>query len=149
MKVYTIGFTQKSAKEFFMLLKSSHTKRIIDVRLNNTSQLAGFTKQNDLKYFLKEICDIDYMHAPELAPTPDILKSYRANKKAGWEKFREQFLELMIKRNIEKYFDKTLFDGGCLLCAENQPHYCHRLLVAEYLKTHWHDEKIDIDNLVE
>jgi len=134
--VYTIGFTKKTAAEFFELLRKSGTKRIVDVRLNNVSQLAGFSKRDDLKYFLKQICGIDYVHEPLLAPTKDILDAYKKHK-GDWEIYEPAFLLLMKKREIEKRLDPSTIKGGCLLCSEEKPHHCHRRLVGEYLSEHW------------
>lgn len=132
MNIYSIGFTQKSAEKFFKLILENNITMLIDVRLNNTSQLAGFAKRDDLKFFLKEICNCEYIHIPDLAPTKEILKPYQ-DKKITWQVYEERFLNLMAKRNIEKYLDTTYFDQGCLLCSEHEPHYCHRRLVIEYL----------------
>ena len=142
--VYTIGFTKKTASEFFELLRKSGAKRVVDVRLNNVSQLAGFSKRDDLKYFLKEICEIDYIHLPILAPTQDILDAYK-KQKGDWKVYEPAFLALMRKREIEKQIDPAIIRGGCLLCSEAQPHHCHRRLVAEYLRQHWGD--LDISHL--
>jgi uncharacterized protein (DUF488 family) len=134
--VYTIGFTKKTAAEFFGLLSESGAKRVVDVRLNNVSQLAGFSKRGDLKYFLKEICEIDYIHLPILAPTQDILDAYKRHK-GDWNVYEPAFLDLMKKREIEKQIDPAIIKRGCLLCSEDKPHHCHRRLVAEYLRQHW------------
>ncbi|MCP9456720.1 MAG: DUF488 domain-containing protein [Nitrospira sp.] len=141
MKLFTIGFTKKSAEAFFTKLKRSGAKRVVDVRLNNVSQLAGFAKRNDLQFFLREICHMDYVHVPELAPTQDILDEYKKNK-GDWGVYEQKFLELMRKREIEKKIDPALIADGCLLCSEDQPHHCHRRLVAEYLKSHWGDVEV-------
>ncbi len=146
MKIFTIGFTQKKADKFFGLLKDSGAKRLIDVRLNNVSQLAGFAKRDDLKYFLENLCDMEYMHIPELAPTKNILDDYK-KKKIIWDDYEKKFLELMENRRIEKTLKKDLLDGSCLLCSEKEPHHCHRRSVAEYLRKHW-DEEIEIKHLV-
>ncbi len=130
--VFTIGFTKKNAETFFNFIKSSGIKTLIDVRLNNVSQLAGFAKKNDLKFFLNELCEAKYIHLPDLAPTKNILSSYK-KKEISWEKYEEDFLNLMVKRNIEKIVTPTLLDDGCLLCSEHEPHFCHRRLVVEYL----------------
>jgi len=136
LQILTIGFTQKSARKFFELLKQSGAKRIVDVRLNNVSQLAGFAKREDLKYFANEICHIDYVHAPELAPTQEILDDYK--KRGGdWATYEAKFLELMAQRKIEETTSKEILHQGCLLCSEDKPHHCHRRLVAEYLKGKW------------
>ncbi|PNA03628.1 MULTISPECIES: DUF488 family protein [unclassified Pseudomonas] len=147
MKILTIGFTEKKAERFFSLIKISGTKRVVDVRLNNISQLSGFAKRDDLKYFLTEICDVDYVHLPDLAPTKEILSPYQ-KKDITWQQYEEKFMNLMAKRNIEKYVRRDIMDGGCLLCSEHQPHQCHRRLVTEYLKEHWSDESIDVKHLV-
>jgi len=141
MKLYTIGFTKTSAESFFTRLKRSGARRIVDVRLNNVSQLAGFAKRDDLRFFLREICNMDYVHLPELAPTQDILDEYKKNK-GDWAVYERKFLELMRAREIEKKIDPALIADGCLLCSEDKPHYCHRRLVAEYLKSHWGDVEI-------
>ena len=140
--VHTIGFTKKTAAEFFELLRGSFTKRVVDVRLNNVSQLAGFSKRDDLKYFLKEICRIEYVHVPLLAPTADILAAYGQHKNE-WKDYEPAFLELMKKREIEKRIDPAIIKGGCLLCSEATPHYCHRRLVVEYLRQHWGDLTVE------
>jgi uncharacterized protein (DUF488 family) len=141
IELFTIGFTQKSAEVFFDSLIASGIKRVIDVRLNNVSQLAGFTKRRDLEYFLKTIGQISYVHLPELAPTKDILDAYK-KKKGDWEVYERQFLALMKQRKIEEKISPELLDGGCLLCSEPTPHHCHRRLVAEYLQQNWGEVKI-------
>jgi len=141
MKLFTIGFTKKSAEAFFTKLKLSGAKRVVDVRLNNVSQLAGFAIRNDLEFFLREICHMDYVHVPELAPTQDILDEYKKNK-GDWAVYEQKFLELMRKREIEKRVDPAVIADGCLLCSEDKPHHCHRRLVAEYLKSHWGDVEV-------
>ena len=144
MKIFTIGFTKKSAHEFFELLRTSGTKRIIDVRLNNVSQLAGFAKRDNLPYFLKEICGIDYLHLLDLAPTQEMLVEYRKKHK-DWNKYEKQFLNLMRERRVENKIAKEIIAEGCLLCSEDKPHYCHRRLVAQYLHEHWGD--VDVHHL--
>ncbi|MCX7113383.1 MAG: DUF488 domain-containing protein [Proteobacteria bacterium] len=139
MKTYTIGFTQKNAQKFFTLIKRNNVARIVDVRLNNVSQLAGFAKHEDLKYFLSEICDADYIHVKELAPTKDILDAYKKNI-ITWEAYEDKFLDLMSKRYIERSIDKNILENGCLLCSEHKPHHCHRRLVVDYLNQHWGNE---------
>lgn len=144
MKVFTIGFTKKNARQFFETLRKSGTKRVVDVRLNNVSQLAGFAKRDDLKFFLKEVCDIDYVHVPDLAPTKEMLDEYK-KLKGDWNIYEKRFLDLMEKRRIEERIPKEVIAEGCLLCSEDKPHHCHRRLVAEYLKQHWGD--LDISHL--
>lgn len=136
MKLFTIGFTKKTARDFFEMLRESGAKRIVDVRLNNVSQLAGFAKKKDLAYFLEKIGGLEYVHAPELAPTQEILDAYKKNK-GEWKAYEENFLSLMKERKIENTLSKEVISDGCLLCSEHEPHHCHRRLVAEYLKQHW------------
>ena len=141
MKLLTIGFTKKPARRFFELLCESGTKRVIDVRLNNWSQLAGFAKWNDLAYFL-ELHGMDYIYLPqELAPTKDMLDDYRKGR-SNWKTYEDRFIKLMYERRIEEKVPKEIIADGCLLCSEDKPHYCHRRLVAEYLKQHWGDVDI-------
>src|SRR5689334_8006461 len=131
MKVFTIGFTKTTAQRFFERLKNSGATALVDVRLKNVSQLAGFAKRDDLDYFTNEICRIRYQHLPLLAPTKDILEEYRSG--GGWDVYAQKFQSLMERRHIEK-LDRSPLDGACLLCSENEPHHCHRRLVAEYLR---------------
>ena len=142
MKIFTIGFTKKSAETFFTRLKNAGVRRLIDVRLNNVSQLAGFTKKDDLRYFSKAICGIDYLHLAELAPTAEILDPYKKAKNGDWQLYERQFLDLMRSRHIETTAQELLEDG-CLLCSEERPHHCHRRLVAEYLREHWGNVQIE------
>jgi uncharacterized protein (DUF488 family) len=136
MKIFTIGFTKKTAEKFFTELKHAGVKTIVDVRLNNVSQLAGFTKKDDLRYFTKAICGIEYVHLLELAPTPDILDAYKKHK-GDWSLYEQQFLKLIASRRIEETISPNLLEQACLLCSEEKPHNCHRRLVAEYLKDKW------------
>lgn len=142
MKIFTMGFTRKSAETFFTRLKSACVKRLVDVRLNNVSQLAGFTKKDDLRYFTKVICGIDYVHIHDLAPTQDILDAYKKHK-GDWNVYEHQFLDLMRSRRIEETVSHEMLDGGCLLCSEEKPHHCHRRLVAEYLQDKWGNVQIE------
>jgi len=132
IRLFTIGFTKKSAETFFTKLSAAGVKRVIDIRLNNVSQLAGFAKRDDLRYFLKILCDMDYIHSPALAPTKDILDAYR-NNKGDWSVYEDRFLDLLSERKAEEGISRELLDGGCLLCSEDKPDHCHRRLVAEYL----------------
>ena len=141
MKVFTIGFTKKSAQQFFDMLRRSGAKRVVDVRLNNVSQLAGFAKRDDLKFFLKEVCGMDYVHTPELAPTQEMLDEYK-KLKGDWQTYERRFLDLMETRRIENRIPKELVAEGCLLCSEDKPHHCHRRLVADYLCQRWGDIQI-------
>ncbi|MGC0802061.1 DUF488 domain-containing protein [Pantoea agglomerans] len=135
MNVYSIGFTEKSAEIFFNLINSQPIKKLIDVRLNNVSQLAGFAKKKDLQYFLRELCNVEYLHILDLAPTKEILDPYKKGN-VSWEIYEDNFMNLMAKRNIER-IDKELISDGCLLCSEHKPHHCHRRLVLEYLNKQW------------
>ena len=135
MDIYTIGFTQKNAEKFFKFLRDSGVKTLVDVRLNNVSQLAGFAKKDDLKFFLRELCGAEYVHSPELAPTKDILNAYKKGE-MPWNVYEDKFLNLMAQRNIEKSIKSELLDHGCFLCSEHEPHFCHRRLVVEYLNEH-------------
>jgi uncharacterized protein (DUF488 family) len=142
MEIYSIGFTQKSAGEFFGALKANGIERLLDVRLNNTSQLAAFTKHSDLPYFLREICNADYEHEPLLAPTQEILDAYK-KRKGDWEAYEVEFLALMRSRTIESVLDKKSFERRTvLLCSELTAEHCHRRLVLEYLLQKWGDVTI-------
>jgi uncharacterized protein (DUF488 family) len=144
MKIFTIGFTKTSAEGFFTRLQKAGVNRLVDVRLHNVSQLAGFAKRDDLRYFLKAICCIDYIHRPELAPTDDMLDEYK--KRGGqWSEYEKRFLDLMAVRHVEATIVPEALDGACLLCSEDKPHHCHRRLVAEYLMGKWHH--VDITHL--
>jgi len=136
MKIFTIGFTGKTAEEFFDGLKRAGAKRVVDIRLNNVSQLAGFSKQHDLKYFLKKICRIGYEHRKTLTPTKEILNSYQ-NKRISWDEYEERFLKLIAGRKIEQKIKPAKLEDACLLCSEHKADKCHRRLVAEYLQKQW------------
>lgn len=136
--VTTIGFTQTTAKAFFERLKAADVRSVVDVRLHNTSQLAGFAKAEDLAYFLQAIGGIAYRHEPLLAPSDDILKAFK-KQKGDWRVYERQFLDLMTERRIEDRLRPEAFDGACLLCSEATPHHCHRRLVCEYLNGKWND----------
>jgi len=136
MKLFTIGFTKKSAEVFFGRIADAGVKRLADVRLNNVSQLAGFAKKDDLRYFLRAICGIPYEHFPELAPTQEMLDAFK-KQKGNWDLYERRFLELMRERRIEEGAGRKLLDGDCLLCSEETPEHCHRRLVAEYLREKW------------
>lgn len=136
MRIYTIGFTKKSAKKFFEILKANDIAQIVDVRLNNTSQLAGFAKRDDLKYFLEGLGGIDYHHFTFLAPTKDIRDRY--NKEGDWDRYIDEYTRLLEKRKVLDILDKSFFETDtCLLCSESSADHCHRRLLAEYLKKHW------------
>ena len=142
MEIYTIGFAKKSAETFFGALRKAGIKRLIDIRLNNTSQLAGFTKRDDLKFFLKEICGAEYIHEPLLAPTAEILNSYK-KKKTNWQQYEQRFLSLIAERKVEEKIDRSLFDSPTvLLCSETKAEHCHRSIVLEYLHKKWGNIKV-------
>jgi uncharacterized protein (DUF488 family) len=145
LNLFTIGFTKKSAETFFTRLQKAGVKRLIDVRLNNNSQLAGFSKRDDLAYFVKTIAGIEYVHLLDLAPTAQLLDRYKKADK-DWPGYERDFLKLMADRHIEATVPPNLLDGGCLLCSEHQPHHCHRRLVAEYLREKWGN--LEIQHLV-
>jgi len=139
MEIYSIGFTQKSASEFFGALKAHGIERLLDVRLNNTSQLAGFAKQPDLSYFLREICGADYEHEPLLAPTKEILDAFK-KRKGDWDVYVEAYLDLIRSRRVESVLSPDKFKKKTvLLCSEPTAEHCHRRLVLEYLQKHWND----------
>ncbi|MGB3533020.1 MAG: DUF488 domain-containing protein [Microcoleaceae cyanobacterium] len=144
IKLFTIGFTKKTAQHFFETLINAGVEKLIDARLNNSSQLAGFAKRKDLEYFLKVIGKIDYVHCLELAPTKEILENYKKNG-GNWQIYEKQFIQLMGNRQIEQQFYPEQFNKSCLLCSEATPEYCHRRLVAEYLQEEWIN--VDISHL--
>jgi len=140
--LFTIGFTKKSAEAFFTKLQRAGVKRLIDVRLLNNSQLAGFAKRDDLAYFLRSIAGIEYVHALDLAPTQDLLDRYK-KEDHDWPAYERDFLQLIANRRIEATVNPQLLDGGCLLCSEHEPDHCHRRLVAEYLRDKWRAVEIE------
>ena len=142
MKICTIGFTNKGAEEFFNRLRNAGMKRLVDVRLNNTGQLAGFSKRDDLRFFTKEILGAEYVHLPLLAPTQEMLDEYK-KEKCGWELYEKKFLDLMKERQIEKNIQREVLEDACLLCSEDKPHQCHRRLVAEYMRDRWGEVQIE------
>ncbi len=141
MKVFTIGFTKTTAEHFFSRLKESEVQRLVDVRLNNVSQLAGFAKKSDLQFFLKSLCNIPYEHKPELAPTGEILDEYKGEH-GSWSVYEKKFTDLMKTRRIEEVLPRGLLNNACLLCSEDKPHHCHRRLVVEYLREKWGNMEI-------
>ena len=134
--IFTIGFTKKSARQFFGMLQEAGVRLVVDIRLNNESQLAGFTKKEDLGYFLKAVANIDYVHRPDLAPSKEILDAYK-KKQLNWADYERRFLALMIERKAEDLVSRTDLDRACLLCSEPKADKCHRRLVAEYLRSKW------------
>jgi len=137
MEIYSIGFTQKSANQFFGALKAHGIERLLDVRLNNTSQLAGFAKQSDLPYFLREICGAAYEHEPLLAPTQDILDAFK-KRKGDWDVYVKAYLDLIRSRKVETALSRESFEKKTvLLCSEATAEHCHRRLALEYLQQQW------------
>jgi uncharacterized protein (DUF488 family) len=137
VEVYSIGFTKKTAEQFFGVLGNAGIRRLLDVRLKNASQLAGFTKREDLQYFLRVICAAEYRHEPQLAPTKEMLDDYK-KRKGSWEEYERRFLALMADRKVEENLDPAIFAvPTALLCSEPKPDHCHRRLVLEYLQQKW------------
>jgi uncharacterized protein (DUF488 family) len=156
IKLFTIGFTKKTAEEFFNLLTDAGVRRIVDVRLINNGTLAGFTREAHLPFLLSEIAGIGYEHMPDLAPDDEILADWKLNaraKKAGkkpitWAAYITRFARLIRKRKIETLVKPAELDYACLLCSEPTTENCHRRLVAEYLRDKWSDGvKIEIVHL--
>lgn len=139
--LFTIGFTKANAQTFFSKLQKAGVKKLIDIRLNNVSQLAGFAKKDDLTYFLRKICDCDYKHMPILAPTKEILDAYK-NNKIDWSEYVRRFTKLINERTIENQISSEELNNSCLLCSESTPEKCHRRLVAEYFKDKFEDIEI-------
>ncbi|MFA0847160.1 MAG: DUF488 family protein [Methanobacterium formicicum] len=133
MKIYTIGFTQKSAEEFFNILKDNQIEQLVDIRLNNKSQLAGFTKMKDLKYFLKKIANIDYYYFDYLAPTKELRKIVEQ-----WEIYTYEYLKLLENRNVLDILDPDFFKKRTVfLCSEKLASQCHRRILANYIQENW------------
>ncbi|MCY3569334.1 MAG: DUF488 domain-containing protein [Chloroflexi bacterium] len=146
MKLYTIGFTKKSAREFFgELLGPSGARRVIDIRLRPSSQLAGLAKVSksggDLEFLLDRLCDMDYVHVPLLAPSNELFTSYRGGD-ITWDEYEERYLELLAEREVTRELDRALFVDAVLLCSEDRPERCHRRLAAEHLQRHWGEIEI-------
>ncbi len=130
--VYTTGYQRKSLETFINQLRQSGIDAVIDIRLRNTSHLAGYTKRDTLDFLLREGFGIAYEHHPELAPTPAILDAYREDE--NWAAYVTSFLPLLKERAAEKIGREILarHRAPCLLCAEPTADHCHRRLVAEY-----------------
>ena len=144
--LYTIGFTKKSAEQFFGLLRDNGVKQLVDVRINNTSQLAGFAKGKDLEFFTNEICRIPYKHIVDFAPTKELLDQWHKNE-VTWTEYVEIYTKMLKDREIVKKYGVKSFDGACFLCSEDTPKQCHRRLLAEYLQEH-SKEKVRIVHLI-
>lgn len=144
--LYTIGFTKKSAEQFFESLRKNEVKKLVDIRINNTGQLAGFAKGRDLAYFLKEIVHIGYEHIADFAPTKELLADYQ-KQQITWEEYEEVYTKLLKSRKIMQHYGIHSFDGACFLCSEETPEHCHRRLLVEYLKAH-STEEVKIIHLI-
>ena len=141
MRILTIGFTHKSAEAFFGALERAGVRTVVDIRLHNTSQLAGFAKRDDLRFFLGRVAGIGYRHETLLAPTEELLSGYQ-KKAITWADYEDRFQALLREREIEQRLDPADLNDSCLLCSEAKPDRCHRRLVAEYLRDHWQDVEI-------
>jgi uncharacterized protein (DUF488 family) len=141
IKIFTIGFTKKAAEKFFNILIGADVKRVIDIRLNNVSQLAGFAKRDDLRYFLRAIGGMDYLHHPDLAPTQQIMDTFKKSN-GSWADYERDFIALLSERKVEMKLTPELLHRACLLCSEDKPQQCHRRLVAEYLYAKWGNVEI-------
>jgi uncharacterized protein (DUF488 family) len=141
INLFTIGFTKKSAEIFFGKIRDAGVQKVIDVRLNNTSQLAGFAKRDDLAYFLKAICSCNYRHEPLLAPRKENLEAYK-KKMIGWTRYANHFNAVLRARKAHKLVSASELHKACLLCSEPVPDNCHRRLVAEYFRDHFNNISI-------
>ena len=144
--LYTIGFTKKNAQKFFELLKNAGVRKLVDIRINNASQLAGFAKGTDLKFFMKAICNAEYEHITDLAPTKELLKNYQ-DEVIDWNGYTVVFKKILQDRHIAERFNVENFDNCCFLCTEDTPEQCHRRLVAEFFKAKNPDKDIRIVHL--
>jgi len=141
IRIFTIGYTAKNAREFFTILKQAGVRKVIDVRLYNTSQLAGFTKRQDIKYFLQTIVSVDYVHLPIMAPTKQLLNDYKKGL-ISWQEYETQFKAIITQRQIQRHIMPQDVDMSCFLCSEAKADNCHRRLVVEYLAEHWQNVSI-------
>lgn len=144
--LYTIGFTKKSAEKFFNLLRDNHVKQLVDVRISNSSQLAGFAKGSDLAFFTKEICHIPYEHIVDFAPSKELLDRWH-KEDVTWSEYEKIYTSMLNERDILHKYGIKKFDRTCFLCSEDTPENCHRRLLAEYLKKH-STEDVKIVHLV-
>lgn len=137
--LFTIGFTKKSAEHFFTLIRDNQVKQLIDVRISNSSQLAGFAKGKDLEFFTKEICHISYKHMTDFAPTKDLLDKWHKHE-VSWEEYETIYTGILKERGIMRHYGVSQFDNACFLCSEETPEQCHRRLLTEYFKQHSTEE---------
>ena len=145
IKLFTIGFTNKSAQKFFELKKKNEVVKIVDTRINNTSQLSGFAKGNDLSFFAKEVGNMGYLHKIDFAPTKELLEKYRKGI-ITWEEYEPEYLNLLDIRKVGNTINIADLHQNCLLCSEHTPEKCHRRLLAEYLKARFNN--IEIHHLI-
>lgn len=146
LKICTIGFSKKSLRKFVNLLKDSNVTDLIDVRLNNTSQLSGFAKKDDLK-FIMDLIGINYIHDVGLAPEEQLLDDYK-KKQVSWFEYEKIYLQTLEKRNVQERINKIIGKGiSCFLCSEDKPEYCHRRLLVNFIQQHL-DEKIEVKHLI-
>ncbi|WP_114556203.1 DUF488 domain-containing protein [Bacillus sp. K6W] len=143
IQVTTIGFSKKTLRKFVDLLKSAQVTCLVDTRLNNTSQLSGFAKRDDLQFILEELVGIKYIHCLDLAPTQDILSGFK-EKRITWEEYTERYLTLLRERNIEHKIDELIGENQviCFLCSEHKPHNCHRSLLTQYIQGYREDIEV-------
>ena len=133
MNLYTIGFTSKTAREFFEALDGVDARYLLDIRLHNNSQLAGFTKKGNIEYFTERLTSLVHVEVPLLAPSEEMFKQYREDK--DWPLYEARYMGLMAERNVIEEIDRELFaNGATLLCTEPTAEKCHRRLAAEYLQ---------------
>jgi uncharacterized protein (DUF488 family) len=144
--LFTIGFTKKSAEHFFNLLRNNGVKQLADIRISNSSQLAGFAKGKDLEFFVKEICHIPYRHIADFAPSKELLDQWH-KQEVTWKEYEKIYIQLLKDRDILRKYGIKAFDGSCFLCSEDTPEQCHRRLLAEYLKEH-SSEQVKIIHLI-
>lgn len=144
MTIYTIGFTKKTAKEFFEIIRKNDIQTMIDVRLNNKSQLAGFAKGNDLAYFLQELCDVNYFYEAQFAPSKELLDKWH-KQSISWDEYTVTYNDFLKSRKAERIFEVRYKNAGnvCFLCAEPTPENCHRRLLAEYLQENCTEANIE------
>jgi uncharacterized protein (DUF488 family) len=142
MKIYTIGFTGKTAEYFFSKLKNSDAKKLIDIRINRISQLAGFAKEQDLEYLLGNLSNLDYQINSDLAPTKELLSRYR-REEIDWETYSYEYISLIESRNIIKTLGKEYFSDSVLMCSESTPEFCHRRLFTDLLSKYFNDLEIN------
>jgi uncharacterized protein (DUF488 family) len=136
VSLYTIGFTKHTAEDFFETLKSASVRKLIDIRINKTSQLAGFAKGTDLPYLLRVSAGIAYEAIENLAPSKELLKRYRS-KEISWDSFENMYLEQIKSSGSLETLKPNDFENACLLCSEHSSEKCHRRVLAEEMHKLW------------